>query len=49
MARVEEADQPVGAAFVTLIPPADLDHLWSMRWETHLRPTASNAGSATPI
>ena len=34
VARVEEADQPVGAAFVTLIPPADLDDLWSMRWDT---------------
>jgi hypothetical protein len=26
--------QPIGAILVTLIPPVDLDHFWSMSWKT---------------
>jgi ribosomal protein S18 acetylase RimI-like enzyme len=34
VARDEETSRPVGASLLTLIPPADLDDLWSMRWDT---------------
>src|SRR4029077_8926664 len=30
----ERQDHPVGAIFVTLVPPVNLDDFWSLRWKS---------------